>query len=299
MKSLVTGGAGFIGSNMVDKLLSQGHEVVCIDNLSAESNDNFYWNENASNHKVDISEKDQIRGLFEGVDYVFHMAAESRIMNTIDNPVRAVETNSLGTAVVLQCSREAGCKRLVYSSTSSVYGKNSSPNKETQVPDCLNPYSSSKYSGEMYCRNYYELFGLETVILRYFNVYGNRQPERGQYAPVTAIFARQKRNGESLTVVGDGLQRRDFVNVDDVVDANYRAATVDIEKNIIGTAFNVGTGTNYSVLEVAKWISDEISFIPERPGEMRETLADNSKIKEFLGWNPTVDMKNWVESNYS
>lgn len=294
MKSLVTGGAGFIGSNMVDRLLIEGHEVVCVDNMSAESNENFHWNPRGINHKVDISKKDHVRGLFEGVDYVFHMAAESRIMNTIGNPVRAVETNSLGTSVVLQCAKEAGCRRVVYSSTSSVYGMNKSPNVETQYPDCLNPYSSSKYSGEMFCRNYWDIYSLETVILRYFNVYGNRQPERGQYAPVTAIFARQKRNGEPLTVVGDGLQRRDFVYVADVVDANYRAAVGDIPKEFFGTAFNVGTGMNHSVLEVAGWISDDISFIPERPGEMRETLADNSKIREHLGWRPTVDMESYV-----
>jgi len=296
MKSLVTGGAGFIGSSMVERLLEEGHEVVVVDNMSAESNDHFHWNSSASNHKLDISNKEAIRNLFEGVDYVFHMAAESRIMNTIGNPVKAVTTNSLGTSSVLQCAREAGCKRVVYSSTSSVYGKNDSPNNEKMHPDCLNPYSSSKYAGEMFCRNYSELFGLQTVVLRYFNVYGIRQPEKGLYAPVTAIFARQKRAGRPLTVVGDGLQRRDFVNVNDVVDANFRAATSDVPESLLGTAFNVGTGRNYSILEVAKWMSDDIEFLPERPGEMRETLADISKISLVLGWKPTVDLEHYVKN---
>lgn len=295
MKSLVTGGAGFIGSNMVDRLIREGHEVVCVDNESAASNDNFHWNPSAKNHKIDICELGPF--IFDGVDYVFHMAAESRIMHTMNDPVRAATTNSLGTMNVLQCARKAGCKRVVYSSTSSVYGDNPSPNVETQRPDCLNPYSASKYSGELFCRNYSDLFGLETIILRYFNVYGDRQPESGQYAPVTAIFARQKRNGEPLTIVGDGLQRRDFVNVVDVVDANYRAAVGDIPSKYFGTAFNVGTGINHSVLEVAGWISDKVAFLPERPGEMRETLADTSKIREKLGWKPTVDMKKWVSTN--
>lgn len=296
MKSLVTGGAGFIGSNMVDRLVSEGHDVVCVDNMSAESNHEFHWNPLANNYKIDICDREAVRRLFDGVDYVFHMAAESRIMNTINDPVKAVSTNSLGTSIVLQCAREAGCKRVVYSSTSSVYGRNQSPNNEKMNPDCLNPYSSSKYAGEMLCRNYWELFGLETVTLRYFNVYGNRQPEKGIYAPVTAIFSRQKRNGEPLTVVGDGMQRRDFVNVFDVVDANFKAATVDIPQEFLGTAFNVGTGTNHSILEIAKWMSSDIKFIPDRPGEMRETLADNSKSREVLDWKPCVDMKEFIVS---
>ena len=293
MKSMVTGGAGFIGSHMVNRLLSEGHEVVCVDNMSAESNEKFHWNKRAQNHQLDI------RGLkahmFDGVDYVFHMAAESRIMQTMNNPVRAAETNVVGTANVLQCAREAGCRRVVYSSTSSIYGSNTSPNVESQSPDCLNPYSASKHAGELFCKNYTDLFGLETVILRYFNVYGDGAPEKGQYAPVTAIFARQKRNGESLTVVGDGLQRRDFVNVDDVVDANFKAATLELSKDLIGTVFNVGTGRNWSVLEIAGWISKNISFIPERPGEMRQTLAENSKIRSALGWKPTVDLESYIK----
>lgn len=281
---------------MVERLLSEGHDVVCVDNMSAESNDQFHWNPSARNHKVDVSDKESLRGLFDDVDYVFHMAAESRIMNTIENPVKAVTTNSLGTSVVLQCAREAGCRRVVYSSTSSIYGKNSSPNTESMNPNCLNPYSSSKYAGEMFCRNYSELFGLQTIVLRYFNVYGVRQPEKGLYAPVTAIFARQKRAGEPLTVVGDGLQRRDFVNVKDVVDANFKAATGDVPESLFGTVFNVGTGKNYSILDVAKWMSDNITFLPERPGEMKETLANISKIGLVLGWKPTVDFESYVKN---
>lgn len=297
MKSLVTGGAGFIGSNMVDRLLSEGHDVVCVDNMSA--NNEFHWNPSSKNYNVDICDMESARRLFDGVDYVFHMAAESRIMNTIENPVRAVATNSLGTSIVLQCAREAGCKRVVYSSTSSVYGCNPVPNDESMKPDCLNPYSSSKYSGEMLCRNYWELFGLETVTLRYFNVYGPRQPERGIYAPVTAIFARQKRNSESLTVVGDGLQRRDFVHVLDVVDANFRAATMDIPKCLIGTAFNVGTGRNESILDLAKLISNDLNFISARPGEMKETLADISKITLVLEWSPTINIRDYLSASPS
>jgi UDP-glucose 4-epimerase len=294
MKSLVTGGAGFIGSNMVERLLEEGHEVVCVDNESASSNERFHWNSASENHKVDIRDAEGMRPLFRGVDYVFHMAAESRIMNTMENPVRAAETNLVGTVSVLQCAREAGCRRVVYSSTSSVYGGNKAPNREDMVPDCLNPYSASKYAGEMFCRNYSELFGLETVTLRYFNVYGRRHPEKGQYAPVMAIFARQRRNGERLTVVGDGLQRRDFVNVLDVADANFKAATKELPAGIFGTPFNIGTGENHSILDLARSISEDITFVPSRPGEMSETLADNDKAKTVLGWTPKVDIHEYI-----
>ena len=294
MKSLVTGGAGFIGSNMVERLLEEGHEVVCVDNESAESNDRFNWNADSENHKVDIRNLEEMRPLFRGVDYVFHMAAESRIMNTMENPVRAAETNLVGTVNVLQCAREAGCRRVVYSSTSSVYGGNKAPNREDMATDCLNPYSASKYAGEMFCRNYSELFGLETVILRYFNVYGRRHPEKGQYAPVMAIFARQRRNGEPLTVVGDGLQRRDFVNVLDVADANFKAATKELPSDMFGTPFNIGTGENHSILDLARLISEDITFVPARLGEMSETLADNNKAKTVLGWSPKVDIHEYI-----
>lgn len=296
MRSLVTGGAGFIGSNMVERLLREGHDVVCVDNESAESNDRFHWNPSAENHKVDVCDMDAMKHLFRGVDYVFHMAAESRIMQTMNNPVKAARTNLVGTTTVLQCARENGCRRVVYSSTSSVYGGNPAPNREDMHPDCLNPYSASKYAGEMLCRNYTELFGLDTVVLRYFNVYGIRHPEKGQYAPVIAIFARQRRSLEDLTVVGDGLQRRDFVNVVDVVDANFRAATVPMPQDSLGTPFNIGTGRNYSVLQIAEWMSKKIRFLPARPGEMKETLADNTKAKDVLGWRPTVDLENYIKN---
>ena len=296
MRSLVTGGAGFIGSNLVDHLLSQGHEVVCVDNESSESHESFYWNSDCENHKVNICDYDKMRPLFKDVDFVFHMAAEARIMPTIINPTKAVHTNMYGTSVVLQCARDHGVKRLMYSSTSSAYGNNLIPNVETMNSDCLNPYSVSKAGGEQICTMYTSLFGLKTVIFRYFNVYGNRQPIKGQYAPVIGIFCRQRGNNEPLTIVGDGTQRRDFVNVKDVVQANFLAATVDMKDSFFGTVFNVGTGVNYSVLEIANMISKNQKFIDNRPGEMKETLADISKIKSVLGWEPPVDLRDYIGS---
>jgi UDP-glucose 4-epimerase len=295
MKSLVTGGAGFIGSNLVDELLSSGHEVVCIDNESSSSNSSFYWNKAAINYKIDICDYESIRPLFNNVDYVFHMAAECRIQSTIENPIKCVKTNVLGTASVLQAARASGAKRLVFSSTSSVYGNNPAPHKENQNVDCLNPYSSSKMSGEMICGNYTSLFGLQTVVLRYFNVYGNREPQTGSYAPVIGIFSRQKKNSEPLTVTGNGLQKRDFTNVLDVVKANMLAATKEISEEEMTRPFNIGSGKNHTVLEIAQKISSNIKFVPARQGEMKETLADITRARTVLGWNPEFDLINYLE----
>lgn len=295
MKSLVTGGAGFIGSNLVDHLIALGHEVIVIDNEYSDVHEHFYYNEKAKNYKLDIRDYENTRPLYTDVDYVFHFAAEARIQPAIQNPIEAVSINSVGTCTVLQCAREAGVKRVMYSSTSSGYGlANDIPNVETQPDDCLNPYSVSKVNGEKLCSMYTELFNLPTIIFRYFNVYGERQPLKGQYAPVIGIFLRQRRDGEPLTIVGDGEQRRDFTHVVDVVQANIRAAVTDLHEDAFGQVYNVGCGKNYSVNEIASMISDNTVNIPPRIGESRVTLADNSKIVSTLGWQPTVDLEEWV-----
>ena len=295
MKYLVTGGAGFIGSNIVDSLIKLGHEVVVIDNESSESHDHFFWNENAKNYKLDICDYENTRNLYNGVDYVFHVAAEARIQRTIKNPIRSVKTNVVGTTTVLQCSKEANVKRVVYSSTSSAYGRNEIPNEETQPDDCLNPYSISKVAGEKLCSMYTNIFGLDTIIFRYFNVYGDKHPTKGIYAPVIGLFDVQKLNSEKLTIVGDGEQRRDFTNVKDVVDINILATTKDIDRKYFGNVFNVGTGTNYSVNQIASFISDNTINIPERLGEARETLANIKKVKEVFDWEPKITLDQWFK----
>ena len=294
-KYLVTGGAGFIGSHIVDSLVDAGHGVVVIDDESSESHKYFHYNNKAKYYKYDICDHDLIKGLFNNVDTVFHLAAESRIQPAIKNPLKAVKTNTYGTCSVLQAAREAGVRRVVYSSTSSAYGlENEIPNVETQPDDCLNPYSVSKVSGEKLCKMYSNLFELETVVFRYFNVYGERQPTRGQYAPVIGLFLEQLKNGQSLTIVPDGEQRRDFTHVSDVVSANILASTVKMEK--YGEVFNLGTGTNYSVNELADLISKDTVMIDPRVGESRETLADIKKVKTVLGWKPKVKLKDWIAS---
>ena len=294
MKSLVTGGAGFIGSNLVSKLLELGHEVICIDNESGKERSIPRWNSLAKNYKLDVSKYEDIKDLFHGVDYVFHMAAEVRVQGSIENPLDTFEKNVIGTATVLQCSREAKVKRFMLSSTSSAYGKNDVPNIETQNDDPLNPYSVSKVAAEKICKMYTDLFGLETFIFRYFNVYGDNQPVSGPYAPVIGIFKRQKDSGESLTVVGDGSQKRDFVHVSDIVKANIMAATAKLNKEDLGKVYNVGFGKNYSVKEIADLISLDQVHVPQRDGEVKESLADVSRIYEKIQWIPEVDMKEWI-----
>ena len=294
IKSLVTGGAGFIGSNLVDRLINLGHEVVCIDNEYA-SNEIFYWNNNAINYKVDITEYDEIKNLFKSVDYVFHLAAESRIGPTLEKPSNAFKVNIIGTSNVLQCSKENNIKRLIYSSTSSGYGLNNLPNVETQLDDCLNPYSVSKIAAEKICKLYSDFYNLPTIIFRYFNVYGERAPTKGQYAPVIGIFLRQKKEGQKLTVTGDGEQKRDFIYVDDVVEANISAALKRIDNKFFGQIFNVGSGKNTSIKNIAKMISQDIEYLPERQGEARATLADIKKIKSVLDWDPKMNIENWIK----
>ena len=293
--SLVTGAAGFIGSNLVDHLLDQGHSVVCVDNESA-NNEKFHWaHENGMviNVKVDITDYKGMKNIMSGVDYVFHLAAESRLQSAIMNPIEAVKKNCVGTTVMLQCAREAEVKRFVYSSTSSGYGNNPYPNVETQPDDCLNPYSASKIAGEKFCKMYTDLYGLETVTLRYFNVFGERSPARGQYAPVIGIFQRQRDAGESLTIVGDGSQRRDFIHVKDVARANYLAANIPL-KGHEGEVFNVGSGCPYSIQQIADSISDKQTYIPKRSGEMETTFADITKIDSMMGWKPEIDVLEWI-----
>ena len=296
MKSLITGGAGFIGSNLVDALIELGHEVIVIDNESAESNEEFYWNPNAQNYKYDICDYEKTKPLYEGVDCVFHLASEARIQPAILNPIKTINTNCIGTITVLQCAREAGVKIVVYSSTSSGYGFNEPPNHENQRDDCLNPYSVSKVAGEKLCKMYNDLFGLKTIFFRYFNVYGERQPLKGQYAPVIGLFLEQKKKGEALTIVGDGEQRRDFTHVSDVVQANILAATKDIDNEFYGELYNVGNGINYSINEIANAISENQINIPARIGESRTTLANNGKLRTIFGWRPQVNLMDWIKT---
>ena len=293
--SIVTGGAGFIGSHIVEKLKRLDHMVVVIDNEYSD-NDNFHWRKDTLNVNIDITDYKALKKAFTGADYIFHCAAEARIGPAIENPLNALNINTMGTCNVLQCAREVGAKKVLYSSTSSGYGLNEAPNIETQPDDCLNPYSVSKIAGEKLSKMYTDLYGLNTIIFRYFNVFGERAPRKGQYAPVTGIFLRQKAAGEPLTIVGDGEQRRDYIYVKDVANANVMAAISNPDDDAYGQVYNVGSGKNYSVNEIASFISDDTINIPPRIGEARNSLANIDKIQKTFAWKPEVDVEQWIKT---
>ncbi len=296
MRALITGGAGFIGSNIVDELINQGHQVVVIDNESATENNKFYWNDKAKNYKYDICDYEKIEPLFEDIDWVFHLAAQSRIQPAIKNPIRTVRVNCEGTTNVLQASRVHKIRKVIYSSTSACYGlKNNPPLNENMKPDCLNAYSVTKVAAEEMCKMYTNLHSLDTVIFRYFNVYGERQPVKGQYAPVIGLFMNQKNASKHMTVVGDGLQTRDYTHVSDVVRANILAAESD--STTTGEIINIGSGVNYSIMDLVDMIGGDYAYIAPRIGEVRHTLADINVAKKLLNWSPKVQLKDWLEEN--
>lgn len=300
MKYLITGGNGFIGSNIVDSLVNLNHEVIVIDNLSSDAHDQFYYNQKASYYECDVNDYVMCSDVFKKSkpDYVLHLAAEARIQNCINDPRKAYETNLLGTLTMLDLCVKYSVKKLVLSSTSAIYGSRFSfvpgvPLNEQMLPDCLNSYSLSKFNAEQACKMYSSLYNQDTVCLRYFNVYGPRQPKRGSYAPVIGIFSRQIKNNEPMTIVGDGSQTRDYVHVYDVINANIQACLYEDKLN--GEVFNVGSGKKYSVLELAKMMGNNYIHIPERIGESKHTLANISKIKKYFNWEPKYELLQYMK----
>lgn len=286
---VVTGGAGFIGSHLTQKLVELGCRVRVIDNLSQGKRE--WIPDEVEFFEGDILDKNLLKKVFIGAAGIFHFAAMSKVAPSINKPKYCTEQNVLGTQNVLIEANHAKVKKLVYSSSSTYYGNRESPQYEDMLPNPLNPYALSKYIGEQYCELWTRLYGLSTISLRYFNVYGPRQPEDGAYALVLGIFLRQQNNGEPLTIHGDGSQRRDFVHVHDVVEANIAAYRSDVS----GMALNVGSGINVSVKELADSISKNQIFQPRRKGDAEITLADISKIKKFLGWKPIINLKDGLE----
>jgi len=291
MKLLVTGGAGFIGSNLVDELVREGHRVLIIDNLSLGKKE--YLNPKAKFYKKDIRDYKSIKPIFRGVDGVFHLAAQPRIQPSIINPAYSFDNNVVGTFNVMLAAKENKVKKFVYSASSSAYGDQKTlPLRENMEPHPKNPYALFKYMGEEMSRLFQQLYGLPTVCLRYFNVYGERQSVEGAYSTVIGIFLKQKKDGKPLTIVGDGNQRRDFTYVKDVARANIMA----IKSNkAVGHLINIGSGKNYSVNEVAKMIDDNHKYIPPRLGETKVTLADISLARKLLGWKPEVMLRDWLK----
>ena len=288
-KCLVTGGAGFIGSNLVDALIERGDEVIMLDNLSTGKKENL--NPRAQFVEIDLSDVEKIKPYFIGVDYVFHCAALARVQPSIENPVKYHDHNVNGTLNVLVAARDAKLKKVVYSASSSAYGNQKQmPLREDMPPYPISPYALQKYIGEEYCRLFSEIYQLPTVCLRYFNVYGPRVVLEGAYASVIGIFANQKLHNQPLTIVGNGEQRRDYTSVKDVVRANILAAESKVND---GHPINIGRGNNFSVNEVAAMIGGLTTNLSARI-EPRETLADNSLARELLGWEPKVNLEEWI-----
>lgn len=290
MKTLVTGGAGFIGSHLVDRLLELGHDVVVIDDFSSGKPENLKHQD--KNRRLNVIKADicgDINKYFAGVDVVFHVAAVPRVQYSIKFPEITNKVNVAGTVNVLEASRKAGVKKIVYSASSSAYGdQDTLPLVETMLPNPMSPYAVQKLVGEYYCRLYWLIHKIPTFSLRYFNVYGPRQDPSGGYACLIPRTIMLVSEGKSPVIYGDGEQTRDFTYVKDVVEANIAAMNCTNEK-AFGEVFNIGAGKNFSVNHVCKAIigSKKISSIHQDPVvEPHDTLADISKAKKLLGWTP-------------
>ncbi|MBI2067967.1 MAG: SDR family oxidoreductase [Deltaproteobacteria bacterium] len=283
MKTIVTGGAGFIGSHLVDQLIAEGHDVVVIDNFSTGRRTNLAHTRQTKIVEADINDHLSIRRWFEGVDWVFHLAALADIVPSIDRPEQYVRNNVNGTFSVLEASRKA--KKFIYAASSSCYGiPDLYPTPETAEIRPQYPYALTKFLGEQSVLHWGLVYKLPVISLRFFNVYGPRSRTSGTYGAVFGVFMAQKIHGRPFTVVGDGTQVRDFTYVTDVARAILMAADSPIRQEV----FNVASGEVHSVNEIVDLIGGEKVFIPKRPGEPDKTQGDISKISEMLGWQPSV-----------
>ena len=296
MKTLVTGGCGFIGSHLAEQLLSQGHEVVILDNLSCGRLANIVSLEKHPNLRVvtaDIVDREQIASAFTGIDWVFHLAGIADIVPSIEQPDAYFQNNVVGTLNVLQCARDAGVKRLVYAASSSSYGIPAQyPTPENSPIQPQYPYALTKYMGEELVLHWAQVYKLRALSLRLFNVYGPRSRTTGAYGAVFGVFLAQKLNGRPYTVVGDGQQTRDFTYVADVANAFVHAARSEAS----GEAINVGSGNHYSVNYLVSLLGGEKVHIPKRPSEPDCTFADTAKIKRLLNWAPQVSFERGVQN---
>lgn len=290
-KIIVTGGAGFIGSHVVDALIEQGFNVHVIDNLSNGKKENV--NKKAILHVVDIRNLKDISPIIKGADCVFHLAALPRVQYSIEQPKETDEVNSGGTLNILLAAHKGKVRRVVYSASSSAYGdQKKMPLRENMVALPKSPYGLQKYIGELYCKLFSEVYGLETVALRYFNVYGPRFNPEGAYALVIGKFITQRKKGQPLTITGDGKQTRDFTHVSDVVQANLLA--MKSSKVGYGEVMNIGAGQNISISKLAKLIGGPVKHIATRL-EPKNTLADNALARRLLGWKPQVKTEDGIK----
>jgi nucleoside-diphosphate-sugar epimerase len=292
MKAAVVGGAGFIGSNLVDLLVKEGHEVLVVDNLATGYRRNL--NPEAPLVEIDVAvDSERLTEALRGSEVVFHTVALPRIARSIEDPLGTHQTNVTGTLRVLKACVDAGVRRVVYSSSSSVYGDQPvMPLTEDMPPNPLNPYACQKYMGELYTRNFHPTYGIETVALRYFNVYGPRQVTEGAYCLVIGIFMDQRKRGEPLTIHGDGQQTRDFTWVGDVARANVLAG---VSPNV-GKAevFNIGSGRETTINRIAELIGGPSVHVPGRGFDERFKRAGIQRAYDLLGWQPKVHIEEGI-----
>ena len=296
MRYLITGGAGFIGSHLVEHLVGAGQEVVVLDDLSGGRRENFAAvRRRISFIRGSVADLNTCRRAMEEIDYVLHHAAVTSVQRSVDDPVGAHQVNATGTLNVLLAAREARVRRVVYAGSTSAYGNAATlPNSENHVTRPLGPYAASKLAGEGYCLAFHATYGLETVVLRYFNVYGPRQDPKSQYAAVVPRFIAAALEGEPPTIFGDGKQTRDFVYVGNVVHANLLAARAPAAR-VAGQVFNIGSGRSVSVNELWDRIRTltGVPVLPHheeaRPGEVKDSIAAIDRAREHIGYKPVVD----------
>lgn len=303
-KMAVTGGAGFIGSNLAERLVSQGYPVVIVDNFSTGREQNLSgWATKFSDRleivRADINETETLRRLFRGVRFVFHQAAIPSVPRSVADPALSHSSNITGTLSVLIAARDTGVSRVVVASSSSVYGDDPRlPKREDRIGHPLSPYALNKAVCEQYCRIFHQLYGLESVCLRYFNVFGPRQDPRSEYAAVIPRFATRLLAGKSPTVYGDGEQTRDFTYIDNVVDANWQAAN---HPRAAGGVFNIGCGTQTSLNQLVAQLNEILgtqlqpAYEASRTGDVRHSVADVSKARDVIEYTPLVSLRTGLE----
>jgi UDP-glucose 4-epimerase len=299
-KVAVTGGCGFIGSHIVEKLAGLDNEIVIIDNLSSGRAENIEGMEgNITHHNVSVTE--DLSTYLEGTDIIFHLAANVFVGKSVEDPQFDADNNVMGMLNVLESARKLDIPKIIYSSSSAIYGDEVAlPTDERQPISPSSPYGVSKYTGEMYLRTYHSLHGIESTSLRYFNVYGPRQADDSPYSGVIAIFIRSALRGDPLRIYGDGEQSRDFVSVKDVVDVNISAA---LQTGSKGTAYNIGTGRSYTLNQLAEMIEThsgklERKFEPPRIGDIKKSVADISLAQKELNFKPTVELADGLKELY-
>ena len=295
LKSIITGGAGFIGSNLADHLVNAGHKVIVLDNFVSGKKINLshHKKKNLKIIKIDISTNKDLKKHFKGVDFVFHLAGLAEIIPSFKNPKKYFLNNVLGTLNVLEAAKKEKIKKLIYAASSSCYGNPSTfPTSEKTKIDLKHPYALTKFMGEELVMNYASIFNMPNISFRFFNIYGPRLKTSGPYSAVIGKFLKQKKNRKCLTIVGDGKQTRDFIHVDDLADVFLKI----IKSKYVNKIYNLGSGKKTSINTIAKIFNGKKKFIPIRPGEPKNSVANIKKIKKEINWKPKISIEQGIKN---